>query len=159
MYKKLSEESKSNSIKNMSDNLVALRTMLHLTQAQLAEIMGVTRQTLVLYETGKRVMTWNTFLSLMFIFTQKRETRELLNILNIYTDEMKDLYGNDNKWGKTKMNVSVVLLKNDRLYYASADRGSEISFGSGKKDIVQVADFTTSQIAVKINFDSFYIIY
>lgn len=97
MYKKLSEESKSNSIKNMSDHLVALRTMLHLTQAQLAEIMGVTRQTLVLYETGKRVMTWNTFLSLMFIFTQKRETRELLNILNIYTDEMKDLYGNDNK--------------------------------------------------------------
>ena len=97
MYKKLSEESKSNSIKNMSDNLVALRTMLHLTQAQLAEIMGVTRQTLVLYETGKRVMTWNTFLSLMFIFTQKRETRELLNILNIYTDEMKDLYDNDNR--------------------------------------------------------------
>ena len=97
MYKKLSEESKSNSIKNMSDNLVALRTMLHLTQAQLAEIMGVTRQTLVLYETGKRVMTWNTFLSWIFISTQKRETRELLNILNIYTDEMKDLYGNDNK--------------------------------------------------------------
>ncbi|MBQ4261432.1 MAG: helix-turn-helix transcriptional regulator [Ruminococcus sp.] len=97
MYKKLSEESKSNAVKNMSDNLVALRTMLHLTQAQLAEIMGVTRQTLVLYETGKRVMTWNTFLSLMFIFTQKRETRELLNILNIYTDEMKELYDNDNK--------------------------------------------------------------
>ena len=97
MYKRLSEESKSNSIKNMSDNLVALRTMLHLTQAQLAEIMGVTRQTLVLYETGKRVMTWNTFLSLMFIFSQKRETRELLNILNIYTDEMKDLYDNDNR--------------------------------------------------------------
>ena len=97
MYKRLSEESKSNSIKNMSDNLVALRTMLHLTQAQLAEIMGVTRQTLVLYETGKRVMTWNTFLSLLFIFTQKRETRELLNILNIYTDEMKDLYDNDNR--------------------------------------------------------------
>ena len=97
MYKKLSEESKSNAVKNMSDNLVALRTMLHLTQAQLAEIMGVTRQTLVLYETGKRVMTWTTFLSLMFIFTQKRETRELLNILNIYTDEMKELYDNDNK--------------------------------------------------------------
>lgn len=97
MYKKLSEESKSKAVKNMSDNLVALRTMLHLTQAQLAEIMGVTRQTLVLYETGKRVMTWNTFLSLMFIFTQKRETRELLNILNIYTDEMKELYDNDNK--------------------------------------------------------------
>ena len=31
MYKKLSEESKSNSIKNMSDNLVALRTMLRHT--------------------------------------------------------------------------------------------------------------------------------
>ena len=53
------------------------------------------------------------------------------------------------------MNVSIVLLRNDRLYYASADRGSEITFGSGKKDTVQVADFTSSQITVKINFDSF----
>lgn len=97
MYKALNEETKRMAIKNMSDNLVALRTMLHLTQAQLAELMGVTRQTLVLYETGKRVMTWNTFLSLMFIFTQKKETRELLNILNIYTDELKDLYDNENK--------------------------------------------------------------
>ena len=93
MYNKLSDECKNTAVKNMSDNLVALRTLLHLTQAQLAEIMGVTRQTLVSYETGKRIMTWNTFLSLMFIFSQKRETRELLSILNIYTDEMKDLYG------------------------------------------------------------------
>ena len=31
------------------------------------------------------------------------------------------------------MNISVVLIKNDRLYHASADRGTEISFGSGKK--------------------------
>ena len=53
------------------------------------------------------------------------------------------------------MNVSVVLLKNDRLYRASADRGTEITFGSGKKDTVQVADFASSQITVKINFDSF----
>ena len=53
------------------------------------------------------------------------------------------------------MNVSVVLLKNDRLYRASADRGAEITFGSGKKDTVQVADFASSQITVKINFDSF----
>lgn len=97
MYMALNEETKRMAIKNMSDNLVALRTMLHLTQAQLAELMGVTRQTLVLYETGKRVMTWNTFLSLMFIFTQKKETRELLNILNIYTNELKDLYDNENK--------------------------------------------------------------
>lgn len=53
------------------------------------------------------------------------------------------------------MNVSVVLLKNDHLYHASADRGTEISFGSGKKDIIQVNDFGSSQIVVKINFDSF----
>ena len=68
MYKSISEQQKAEVINNMTKNLVALRTMLHLTQAQLAEMMGITRQSLVLYETGKRSMTWNTYLSLLFIF-------------------------------------------------------------------------------------------
>ena len=70
MYKSISERQKAEVINNMTKNLVALRTMLHLTQAQLAEMMGITRQSLVLYETGKRSMTWNTYLSLLLIFTQ-----------------------------------------------------------------------------------------
>ena len=92
MYKSISERQKAEVINNMTKNLVALRTMLHLTQAQLAEMMGITRQSLVLYETGKRSMTWNTYLSLLFIFTQRQETNNLLSIMGIYPDELKEIY-------------------------------------------------------------------
>lgn len=92
MYKSISEQQKAEVINNMTKNLVALRTMLHLTQTQLAEMMGITRQSLVLYETGKRSMTWNTYLSLLFIFTQRQETNNLLSIMGIYPDELKEIY-------------------------------------------------------------------
>ena len=53
------------------------------------------------------------------------------------------------------MSITVVLLINDRIYYASADRGGEITFGSGKKDTVKINGMSSSQVMVKINFDSF----
>lgn len=79
-------------IKKMTQSLPALRTMLQLSQAQLAELIGVGRQTLVAFETGKRTMTWNTFLSLLFVFSQREETKELLSVLGIYTNELKSVY-------------------------------------------------------------------
>ena len=53
------------------------------------------------------------------------------------------------------MKITIVLLNQDNIYHYSADRGQEISFGSGKKDNVQISGFDSSQISVKINFDSF----
>lgn len=79
-------------IQKLTKNLPALRTMLQLSQAHLAQLIGVGRQTLVAFETGKRTMTWNTFLSLLFVFTQREETKELLNVLGIYTSELKSVY-------------------------------------------------------------------
>lgn len=93
MYKQINEELKKTSINNMMKNLVTLRTMLHLTQTQLSEIMGVTRQTLVMYETGKRKMTWSTFLSLVLIFDNNQSTKQLLEIMNIYPRELRDYLG------------------------------------------------------------------
>lgn len=80
-------------IELMTRNLPVLRTMLHVSQAELAELLGIGRQTLVAFETEKRTMTWNTFLSLMFVFSQRKETRDLMNVLGIFSDELKAVYG------------------------------------------------------------------
>ena len=53
------------------------------------------------------------------------------------------------------MNFIIILLNNNRLYQAKAERNQTVSFGSGKKDVVFVKNFDSSQISVKINFDSF----
>lgn len=96
MSSKLDEKIKEMSIENMTKNMVTLRTMLHLSQAELATLIGVGRQTLVAIETRKRKMTWNTFLSLLFVFSQNKETDSLLEIFGIYTPEMKEIYSDIN---------------------------------------------------------------
>ncbi len=77
-------------IKNMTDNLPMLRTRLGLTQEEMAEKIGVSRSTILSIENKKREMTWNTFLSLMLLFTKNETTNKLLNVLDIYTDEFHD---------------------------------------------------------------------
>lgn len=96
MPSKLDDKTKEMSIENMTKNMVALRTMLHLSQAELADLIGVGRQTLVAIETRKRKMTWGTFLSLLFVFSQNKETNSLLEIFGIYTPKMKGIYSDIN---------------------------------------------------------------
>jgi DNA-binding XRE family transcriptional regulator len=72
---------KNNTQRNMSDNLPVLRAKLDMTQQQLALLLGVSRQTVISIETKKREMTWNTFLSLVFVFSKNRATAELMRLL------------------------------------------------------------------------------
>ncbi len=53
------------------------------------------------------------------------------------------------------MNTIVVLLHGNRLYQVQTERSQTVSFGSGKKDTMQVSGFEPNQISVKIHFNSF----
>jgi len=68
-----------------------LRSRLELTQAELAEMIGLSRHTLLAIEKKQRDMTWSTFLSLVFIFTKNEDTNKLLKILEIYTDDLHEM--------------------------------------------------------------------
>lgn len=92
MNSKLSSEMKEACIENMTKNLCMLRTLLHLSQAELADLIGVSRQTIVYIENRTRKLSYGCFLSLMFVFTQNKETNSLLKILGIYTEELKKIY-------------------------------------------------------------------
>lgn len=74
-------------INNMADNLPVLRKALGISQEELANKIGISRSTVVAIESRKRDMSWNTFLSLILLFTKNEETNRLLNVLGIYTDE------------------------------------------------------------------------
>ena len=77
-------------IKNMTENLPVLRAKLGITQEDLAEKIGISRSTIVSIENKEREMTWNTFLSLILVFTKNEDTNKLLNVMEIYTDELHD---------------------------------------------------------------------
>ena len=78
-------------IGHLADNLVMLRSRLDLTQAELADMIGLSRHTLMAIENKQREMTWSTFLSLVLVFIKNEETNKLLNILEIYTDDLNGM--------------------------------------------------------------------
>lgn len=86
--RKVENENREKVITNMSCNLSMLRAKLGLTQEGLANLAGLSRHTIMQIENKKTKMSWNTFLALLLIFIKNEETNRLLNILEIYTDEL-----------------------------------------------------------------------
>ncbi len=78
-------------IDKMTENLPVLRKKLKLSQENLAKFIGSSRYTVMLIETKKRRMTWNTFLSLVLLFDKNEETAVLLRALEIYTEELDSM--------------------------------------------------------------------
>lgn len=89
----MNENQKEILMEKMTQNLPVLRAKAGLTQAKLAEIIGVSRQTLVAVENGKRKMTWNSFLSCFLVFFRNPDTGIMLKAFEIYTDELDEYLG------------------------------------------------------------------
>ena len=98
----MNDVQKEKLIDNMTANLPVLRTKADLTQAHLSEMIGISRQTLVAVENKKRKMSWNTFLSCCLVFKANPETRKLLDIYNIVTDELENYLCNNQEANRTK---------------------------------------------------------
>ena len=86
----MTKDEKNTLMKSMSTNLPMLRSKLNLSQEELANLLGVTRQTISSLENGQRKMTWSVFLALILIFFLNEPTKRLLVALNIYTPKLND---------------------------------------------------------------------
>ena len=84
----MNEELKRLYIDRMVENLTILRAKLGVTQSELAEIAGISRQTILSVEKKQRGMTWNMFLALLYIFTANEKTVPLVDLFEIRTDEL-----------------------------------------------------------------------
>lgn len=81
----------------MAQHLPALRTTLGTTQEELGDIIGLSRYTILGIESGKRKMTWNTFLSLILVFSKNERTNMLLEPMGLYPLELEELISTDEK--------------------------------------------------------------
>ena len=79
-------------VRLMAQNLPVLRASLGLSQSELAQIIGSTRQTISAAESGARELSWSNFISLLHIFTQNQKTGQLLHTLQIYTPELATMF-------------------------------------------------------------------
>ena len=84
----LTKEYKQASIELLFDNLSAMRARVGMTQEELANVIGVSRQTYYSIENGKREMTWPIFLAITFVFSSLKETTDMIKELKIYPIDM-----------------------------------------------------------------------
>ncbi len=84
----MNEKQKEAVLINLAQNLPTLRAKANLSQAKLSEMIGISRQTLVSVENGKRLMSWNTFLACLLVFKNNPETNRLLEIYDISTEQL-----------------------------------------------------------------------
>ena len=61
----------------LKEELPVLRAKARMSQEEVAEKVGISRQTLNAIETGKREMSWTTFLALIALFQNNDSTGAL----------------------------------------------------------------------------------
>lgn len=74
----ISESAKEVLVGKLADELVFLRTKLGLSQDELSNLLGVSRQTYSTLETKRRTMSWGTYLSLILIFDNHEQTHDII---------------------------------------------------------------------------------
>ncbi|MCH5337804.1 MAG: helix-turn-helix transcriptional regulator [Acetatifactor sp.] len=71
--------------------LPILRARIDLTQDEISEIAGISRQTYSALETRKRKMTWSNFMALLFVFYFNPATKEAVENAGVFPDELKSI--------------------------------------------------------------------
>ena len=71
-----------------NESLKEARARLGLSQQQLANKVGVSRQTYCLTESGARSLSWNTYLSIVMFFDYNCKTHDLLRGIGAFPEDL-----------------------------------------------------------------------
>lgn len=78
--------------------LPILRARIGMTQDEISEIIGLSRQTYSSFETRKRKMTWSNYMSILFVFYFNPATREAVENAGVFPEELKKIMMIDHRY-------------------------------------------------------------
>src|SRR5699024_4426092 len=88
---------KEHLISILTEELPVLRARVGLSQDELSNIIGISRQTYSSVETGKRKMSWNVFLSLLLMFGFNEKTYAMLESSVAFPPALKKILSVDRR--------------------------------------------------------------
>lgn len=91
-YWHLTNEDKDRMIAALTPELTILRTKADISQEELSELIGISRQTYSAIERGKRPMAWSTFLSLVMFFDINKNTHSFLKQLEAIPQQIYNTF-------------------------------------------------------------------
>lgn len=86
----ISSERKQELCKKLASNLSTLRAKANLSQDELADRLGFSRQTICAIEGKKRDMQWSTFSAISLFFSNDNEIKQLMVVMGIWDDAVSD---------------------------------------------------------------------
>ena len=84
----LTDGEKDSFIATLTPNLAILRTQADISQEELANLIGVSRQTYSSIERKMRRMSWSTYLSLVLFYDHNQKTHKLMRSLSLFPTEL-----------------------------------------------------------------------
>ena len=93
----ISNVDKDKLIEKLTEELPVLRAKIGISQEELAEIVGISRQTYSAVETRKTQMSWNTFLSLLLFFDNNDRTKEMIDGIGAFPVELRAILNVDRR--------------------------------------------------------------
>ena len=84
----LTEEERDRYIGALKEELPVLRVKAEISQSDLCNIIGVSRQTYSAIENGRKKMMWPTYLTLIYFFDSMTATRDMLRNSPAYPAEL-----------------------------------------------------------------------
>ena len=78
-------------IDSLTKFLSILRAAIGISQGELAEYVGISRQTYCAIEQGKRQMSWSTFCALYLFFSSNSKTFNLLKVHHDLDDHVHEI--------------------------------------------------------------------
>ena len=91
MYNSLGDNRKLELCRKMASNLSTLRAKANVSQNELADRLGFTRQTISAIESKKRDMQWSTFSAIALFFSKDTEIRQLMIVMGILDDDVEKI--------------------------------------------------------------------
>lgn len=92
-------------IDKLVSNLPALRAKMRISQAELAEAVGIGRQTLISIENKNSKMRWDTFLSMMLVISRNNDAAEFMMLLGLDLEDIILTIDNDLMSRKTVSSI------------------------------------------------------
>lgn len=84
----LTDAEKDRFIATLTPNLAILRTQAEISQEEIANLIGISRQTYSSIERKIRKMSWNTYLSLVLFYDHNQKTHHLMRHLSLFPIEL-----------------------------------------------------------------------
>ena len=74
----------------MARDMVSLRMLMRVSAEEMGNIIGISGNAYKSIEAGKRELSWDQYLALLFVFRNNKRTAPVVDVLGLYPEQLEE---------------------------------------------------------------------